>query len=209
MPGPASSAIAVPLVAMSLLAGALLCALSCGGQIQPSGSTVDAGSGATGGAATGGASVGGGVAVGGNSASGGAGGAGGGSGGVTNQCSGAQCPSYMLGGIVLMAGCCGPNNRCGALLKNPANDIIGGIPQGCYESDQVGNLDCDCPAFSYGDPTKPGTTTTFPGCCTSLGSCGYVIDLMTLEGPTMGCQVANWGAGQGKTCVPKSGLPCK
>lgn len=156
-------------------------------------------SGGAGNAGGGGVSGGGGS---GNVSGGGTGGTGGGA-----HCAGQSCPDYLVGGVLSVPACCSSNDKCGAELPASVAATLGGVPVGCYEANQPGNLDCDCPAYTFVNPVTQ-QPAAFPGCCTPSGTCGYLIDTSSAEGPNIGCQEATFGDGQGELCTPGAGQAC-
>lgn len=144
--------------------------------------------------------------------SGGAGGGGGsgatgGSGGGGTTCGGESCPDYLVGGLLAVPACCSTNDKCGADLPASVAATIGGVPVGCYEAGQAGNLDCDCPAYEFTNPLTQ-QPAAFPGCCTPSGKCGYYMDTSSADGPNIGCQEATFGAGKDETCTAGAGQAC-
>nr|HMR11866.1 hypothetical protein [Polyangiaceae bacterium] len=131
----------------------------------------------------------------------------GGSGGGSISCGATQCPSYVVAGLITMSACCASPQKCGAIVDATIGGLLGGMPQGCYETGQAGNPDCGCPSHTFNNPITQGQAT-FPGCCQPSGNCGYVIDVSGQSGPNIGCQLATWGSGQGKTCTPGAGSAC-
>lgn len=173
-------------------------------QVASTGGAAGAGTGATAGAGATGAGGGTGAAgvTGGTGGAGGTGATGGtsGTGGSGTVCGGANCPGYTVGGLVPMPACCSSNNKCGSVVGATAAGLMGGVPLGCYEADQAGAQDCACPGHTFQHPTSP-ELVTFPGCCTPIGKCGYLIDLTNEFGPKIGCHEATFGAGSGKQCT--------
>src|SRR5688572_19551697 len=109
---------------------------ACGGDDDEGGSSgkggkggSDAGKGGSGGTSTGGSAGGGGTA--------------GGGGGLT--CGTSTCTGWKVGGLVDVAPCCAgtASDKCGATVDSVINGLTG-IPTGCYETDQVGAIDCGC-----------------------------------------------------------------
>ncbi len=189
--------------AMGALAALALAIPACGSDDDDSGSgggTATGGTAGTGGGATGGA---GGASGGAGGATGGAGGATGGAGGAVT-CGGASCSAYNVGGLLPVAACCSTNDKCGAEVDATIAGLLGGIPTGCYEAEQTGDVDCACPGYTFKNPLPPMDDITFPGCCTPAGKCGYFMDISSQQGPNIGCQEATWGDGMGKTCTAGS-----
>ncbi len=128
--------------------------------------------------------------------------------GGSAECNGTQCKYYSLSKFLQMPACCSTNGGCGVQLNSHVAGMMGGIPTICYETDQVGELDCACPAFSFKNPSLSASEITYAGCCKPSGDCGYFIDVSSWGGPKIGCQLATWGAGVGKSCTPDSGATC-
>jgi hypothetical protein len=108
-------------------------------------------------------------------------------GGGTSGCS--DCKDYLFGipdKILGMKACCGPNSACGGWVDANISGLLGGIPQGCYEIDQPGTPDPTCPPWNYIDPVN-GNPASFPGCCRTVGACGYWLDTSKYQGPSFGC----------------------
>ena len=166
-------------------------------QVASTGGAAGAGTGAMAGSSATGGTGGGTGGTGGTGATGGTSGTGGGG----TVCGGANCPEYTVGGLVPMPACCSSNNKCGSVVDATAAGPMGDVPLGCYEADQAGDQDCACPGHTFGGPTSPAAFITFPGCCTPVGKCGYLIDLTNSFGPKIGCHVATFGAGSGKQCT--------
>jgi hypothetical protein len=146
------------------------------------GGGVIGGTGGTGGSsASGGTTTGGGT---GGSTTGG--GTGGGTGGVASiTCGTETCEGYNVV-IVTIAPCCptGIENKCGADVPAEISGLIG-VPAGCYELEQEGAVDTDCPTINV---NQGGINLDFEGCCNAAtGMCGNLLDVSSFGGPNFGC----------------------
>jgi hypothetical protein len=154
-------------------------------------------------------------AVGGGGA-GGIGGSVGGSGGGGESdagyeifCGANACKGYRLWGAIPAHSCCAGAalDKCGVNVTSFASQAVG-VPAGCWELAQPGNIDCGCPSFNFPSPIYEGGQS-YIGCCTSSGQCGYAVDLGYSSGPNVGCQEASRVDGRSGTCTPgqPTGLP--
>lgn len=121
-------------------------------------------------------------------------------------CGGQTCDTWKLGGILTLKACCTDSDQCGA-LSDATIEGVAGVPQGCYELNQPGNVECNCPESPSFTSPIDGEEVAFPGCCRDDGTCGYYLDLTSAEGPNMGC-VAPWDNTSPDTCTPGPANPC-
>lgn len=144
----------------------------------------------------------------------GSGGSGGSAGGVT--CGGTACKTWKVGGIFDVGACCSANDKCGADISATVGGVIG-LPAGCYETNQPGNVDCtSCDPFIFDNPldTTSDKDGKFYGCCRSDNTCGIWVDLETpvkeddggmtdYKGPKLGCIDGKGLSGfTSKSCTP-------
>ncbi|GMV15452.1 MAG: hypothetical protein AMXMBFR56_36760 [Polyangiaceae bacterium] len=167
---------------------------SGGGKGGSGGSTGGSGGSGGGTAGSGGASGGGGTA--------GSGGSGGG--GIT--CGSNQCQDYKVAGFLDLKGCCAgtAKDKCGGDV-NTTIATLTGLPTGCYEIGQPGNLDSNCAPLVF--TGLDGGPAQIPGCCNSVVSkCGYMANFTSVGGPNFGC-VDGTGVVDGgpASCTPSTG----
>jgi len=116
---------------------------------------------------------------------------GGGTGGTTSDagvtCGTNTCTGWKVGGLIAVAPCCAgaAQDKCGGLVDKTLSGLMG-FPEGCYETDQPGKVDCGCPNHVGISPldNKP---FQYNGCCSTTGKCGYNVDITSKAGPNFGC----------------------
>lgn len=193
---------------LAVLFGSIFCVAiavpACGGDDESddgkkTGGTGGAVIGGTGGGGTGGSSASGGSGGSTGGSGGSTGGTGGGTGGVTSiTCGTETCEGYNVV-VFSIAPCCpdGIQNKCGADVPTEVSSLIG-LPAGCYELDQEGPIDTDCPTISV---SQSGINLDFPGCCnTASGQCGNVVDTSGFGGPNFGCASISLDGGTPSAC---------
>jgi hypothetical protein len=135
----------------------------------------------------------GGTAKGGTAGTGGASGGAAGSGGGASGSAGAPtcaidaCESFTIGGALPAPACCAgaAGDKCGALFSKTVAGLLN-FPEGCYELDQPGTIDCGCPTFFFKSPLDQ-SDQQFDGCCSSSGECGLLVNITSQAGPDLGC----------------------
>ncbi|MCA9593599.1 MAG: hypothetical protein KC776_09825 [Myxococcales bacterium] len=170
--------------------------------IPACGSDDDSGSGGKAGSSGSGGSGGGTAGSGGTA--GGAAGSGGSAGGLT--CGGTECTAgWKVGGLIDVAGCCATGDKCGAQIDATIENLLK-VPQGCYETEQAGTVDCGCESFVFTNPLDQ-SQAQFNGCCRPDGKCGFAVDTSSQGGPNLGCVEATELGATGGTCTSGQETP--
>jgi hypothetical protein len=144
--------------------------------------------------------------LGGGSGSGGSAGSAAGAGGTAGVAGGLQCGAQVCPGFATLDACCAgeAQDRCGAAIAG-----ITGLPDGCYATNQPGNVECACPSSpEIEHPGAPGEKLVFPGCCRAgIKQCGYMIDVGDGLGAKLGC-IAPWDNAAPASCTSGPNKPC-